>query len=106
MQALALIFLKLNAQAFEIDLVFFGFWCVLIGYLIFRSTFLPRILGVLLAIDGLGWMTYMLPANRKPAVPLHRCRLRPRGNTAAAMARRDGCKSSTMEGADRVTPFS
>jgi len=61
LQALALIFLKLNAYAFEIDLVFFGFWCVLVGYLIFRSTFLPRILGVLLAIDGLGWATYMYP---------------------------------------------
>jgi hypothetical protein len=41
--------------------VFFGLWCVLTGYLIFRSTFLPRILGVLLAIDGFGWMTFMSP---------------------------------------------
>jgi len=61
LQALSYVFLKLNAYAFDIDLVFFGFWCVLTGYLIFRSTFLPRILGVLLAIDGLGWVTYMVP---------------------------------------------
>jgi Domain of unknown function (DUF4386) len=61
LQALAYIFLKLNAYAFDIDLVFFGFFCVLTGYLIFRSTFLPRILGVLLAIDGLGWVTYVAP---------------------------------------------
>jgi signal transduction histidine kinase len=61
LQALALIFLKLNAHAFDIYLVFFGFWCVLIGYLIFRSTFLPRILGVLLAIAGLGWVTFLSP---------------------------------------------
>jgi hypothetical protein len=61
LQALAMIFLKLNAYAFDVDLVFFGLWCVLTGYLIFRSTFLPRILGVLLAIDGLGWMTYLYP---------------------------------------------
>ncbi len=61
LQELALVFLKLNAQAFDIYLVFFGLWCVLIGYLIFRSTFLPRILGVLLAIDGLAWMLLSPP---------------------------------------------
>jgi hypothetical protein len=61
LQALALVSLKLNGQAYDIFLVFFGFWCVLIGYLILRSTFLPRILGVLLAIDGLGWMTFLSP---------------------------------------------
>jgi hypothetical protein len=61
LQALALVFLKLNQYAFNIDLVFFGLWCVLTGYLIFRSTFLPRILGVLLAISGLGFVTYLYP---------------------------------------------
>jgi hypothetical protein len=33
----------------------------LTGYLILKSTFIPRILGVLLAIDGLGWMMFMWP---------------------------------------------
>jgi Domain of unknown function (DUF4386) len=61
LQALALMFLKLNAYSFNIDLVFFGLWCVLTGYLIFRSTFLPRILGVLLAISGLGYLIYLYP---------------------------------------------
>ena len=61
LQALALMFVKLRTYAFDVYLVFFGFWCILIGYLIFRSTFLPRVLGVLLAISGLGWVTYLSP---------------------------------------------
>lgn len=61
LQALALMFLKLNSYAFDTYLAFFGFWCILIGYLIFKSTFLPRVLGVLLTISGLGWTIFLLP---------------------------------------------
>lgn len=42
-------------------LVLFGCYCLLIGYLIFRSTFLPRVLGVLMAFGGLGWLTFVSP---------------------------------------------
>src|SRR5215472_7442939 len=61
LQALAYVFVRLNGYAFNTYLVFFGLWCVLIGFLIFRSTFMPRLLGVLLAIAGLGWMMYLVP---------------------------------------------
>ena len=61
LRGLALMFLELNTQANNICVVFFGVYCILIGYLIFRSNFLPRILGVLMAIAGLGWLTFLYP---------------------------------------------
>ena len=60
-QSLAATFLKLNAYAFEIQTVYFGLWCMLTGFLIFKSTFLPKILGILLTIAGLGWTLYLSP---------------------------------------------
>ncbi len=42
-------------------LVFFGPYCLLLGYLVFRSTFLPRILGVLMALAGVGWLIFLSP---------------------------------------------
>jgi hypothetical protein len=51
-----------NRAPYKISsLVFFGPYCLLIGYLIFRSTFLPRILGVLMALAGLGWLIFLSP---------------------------------------------
>jgi hypothetical protein len=61
LQALAAAFLQLNAYAFDMHVVFFGVWCVLTGYLIFKSSFLPKILGILLIIAGSGWMLYLSP---------------------------------------------
>jgi hypothetical protein len=46
-------------QSLNIGLVFGGLYCILIGYLIFRSTFLPRILGAPMAFAGLGWLTFL-----------------------------------------------
>jgi hypothetical protein len=52
----------LNLAPYKINsLVFFGPYCILLGYLIFRSTFLPRILGVLMAFAGLGWLVFLSP---------------------------------------------
>jgi hypothetical protein len=51
-----------NLAPFKISsLLFFGPYCLLIGYLIFRSNFLPRILGVLMACAGLGWLVFLSP---------------------------------------------
>jgi Domain of unknown function (DUF4386) len=51
--------LRLQPHGVNIAIVFAGLYCLLIGYLIFRSAFLPRILGALVAIAGLGWLTYL-----------------------------------------------
>jgi hypothetical protein len=56
LQALGLLSLRLFERGFTIALVFFGFHCLVIGWLIFRSGFLPRILGVLLAVAGLCYL--------------------------------------------------
>jgi hypothetical protein len=45
----------------NIGLGFHGFYWILIGYLIFRSTFLPRILAALMAIAGSCWLTFLSP---------------------------------------------
>jgi hypothetical protein len=69
LQALAQVFLHLNGQAFNVYLVFFGIWLVLVGYLIFKSRFLPRFLGVLVTISGLAWMMYLYPPITTPLYP-------------------------------------
>jgi hypothetical protein len=51
-----------NVAPYKISsLVFFGPYCLLVGYLILRSSFLPRILGVLMASAGLGWLIFLSP---------------------------------------------
>ena len=59
LQALALLFLRVNDHGAPIALVFFGFYALLTGYLIIRSTFLPRILGALGMFGGLGWLSFL-----------------------------------------------
>lgn len=66
LQALARMFLRLRVIGFDIALVFFGLHCVVLGYLVFRSTFFPRILGLLLAFGGAAYLANIF-ANVLPA---------------------------------------
>lgn len=50
-------------------LLFFGPYCLLLGYLILRSTFLPRILGGLMVLAGLGWLTFLILAPTNHLIP-------------------------------------
>jgi Domain of unknown function (DUF4386) len=62
--------LKLLLSSFRygwsISLVIFGIHLVLLGYLIYRSGYIPKILGILLVIDGLGWEIDSLQAYLYP----------------------------------------
>jgi hypothetical protein len=69
-RALALLFLNLHAQSGYIEIVFFGLFDFAIGCLIFKSTFLPRTLGVLMAFAGLGWLTFLAPAFASQFAPV------------------------------------
>lgn len=54
--SLSLLALNIQAQGYGIGLVFFGFYCLIIGFLIFKSNLLPQILGILYAITGLCYL--------------------------------------------------
>jgi hypothetical protein len=51
--------LRWNPRGVDIAVVLNGFYCLLIGCLIFRSTFLPRTLGALMTLAALAWLTWL-----------------------------------------------
>ena len=59
--ALTLELLQVLPHGVNIGLGFHGFYWIVISYLIFKSTFLPRILSALTAIAGLCWLTFLSP---------------------------------------------
>ena len=56
--ALAMLFLNLHGYGFDVAGIFWGLWLFPLGLLVYRSGFIPRLLGVLLVLNG---FTY--PAN-------------------------------------------
>jgi hypothetical protein len=61
LEALSFVLIRINNQGAAIALVFFGFETLIRGWLVFKSEFLPRFLGVLSMVAGLGWLTYLWP---------------------------------------------
>ena len=53
--------LRWNPGGIDVAMGFHGLSCLLFGYLVFRSNFLPRILGVLMAFAGLAWLPFLSP---------------------------------------------
>ena len=56
LQALVMLFLELQTHGVSIANIFWGLWLLPLGYLVFKSGFLPRILGILLIIAGFGYL--------------------------------------------------
>jgi hypothetical protein len=68
LQALANVCLTLHEYGFSVGLVFFGFTCLVIGYLMFKSGYFPKTLGVLQFIAGLSYLTNSFALLLAPAL--------------------------------------
>lgn len=53
---LSLLSLNIQSQGYAIGLVFFGIYCILIGFVIYKTNAMPRVIGVLYAIAGLCYL--------------------------------------------------
>ncbi|HYE85147.1 MAG TPA: DUF4386 family protein [Vicinamibacterales bacterium] len=47
----------------------FGVYCLLIGWLVYQSTYLPKFVGVLMMFGGVGWLTFAIPALSRALSP-------------------------------------
>lgn len=60
---------QLQPRGVNVGMTCHGIFCLLTGYLMFKSGFLPRVLGVLMAIAGLVWLIYLSPSLAKSFSP-------------------------------------
>lgn len=66
--ALAYLSIQSEGLGFGVSLIFFGCECLILGYLIFRSGYLPRVVGVLMQIAGLCYLTNSLALIVSPSL--------------------------------------
>ncbi len=66
--ALAMLFLRLHGQGFVVAELFWGLWLFPLALLVYRSRFLPRFLGVWLALAGFAWVILSLTGVLLPQV--------------------------------------
>jgi len=67
--ALAQVSIGLYKSSFVTAQLFFGTWLFPLGYLVYKSRFLPRFLGVLLILDGIGVLVWFVQAFLLPDYP-------------------------------------
>jgi len=58
--ALAMLFLNLHGRGFVVAEIFWGLWLFPLALLVYKSRFLPRFLGVWLALAGFAWVILSL----------------------------------------------
>jgi hypothetical protein len=58
LQALSMVFLNLYKNGFMIAQFFYAVWLFPLGYLVFRSGYLPKVLGIILIVECFGWLLY------------------------------------------------
>jgi hypothetical protein len=66
--AMASLSLKSHGYGFSVSLLFFGCFCVIVGYMIFKSGYLPKTIGVLMQIAGVCYLTDSFALILSPAV--------------------------------------
>ena len=76
LQGLAMLFLNLSGTGNMVTTLFYGVWLFPLGYLVVKSGFLPRILGILLVLDGLCllicfFQLCLFPGQEKITYPLY-----------------------------------
>jgi hypothetical protein len=64
--ALAMLFLNLHGRGFVVCEIFWGLWLFPLALLVYRSRFLPRFLGVWLALAGFAWVILSLTSTLLP----------------------------------------
>lgn len=68
LHAMAYLSIRLHGYGYGMSLIFFGVHCVLLGYLIYRSGYVPRLLGTLLVIGGAGYLAHSFALILAPAL--------------------------------------
>lgn len=74
--ALGLLYLQTHGVGYDLGLLFFGINSLLVGYLVFRSTYIPRAIGLLMAGAGLvylagSYLVFLAPAMVEPFAPAY-----------------------------------
>jgi hypothetical protein len=69
LEGLALLSINVYKTGWVTAQLFFGTWLFPLGYLVYKSTFLPRFLGILLMLDGVAVLIWFLQALLLPAYP-------------------------------------